>query len=277
MQAMQDMLEQPLAVAFATAPLAESEKKKGAGRDGSSSSDSTDIDEPMTTRFARKMGMTKGSRSRVFGGDSIAATSPGKSRNVDIGEEFDEDVFADDSEFSSYPASFFIELITNILDDDLTESFCLIPGGAEPSATALKKENASLKDQVEAMQQRLAKTEHILKLRKEQDMQLRDSIVMARQQAQRAMGASMVGQQQQRPGQPPMDFSALNLNVPPVPAPIPPLNPVRDREVPQLLRRVRELEEEVRTVKADNEKQVCPSVVSFWVVANDHLPFNRKL
>lgn len=111
------------------------------------------------------------------------------------------------------------------------------------------------------MQQRLAKTEQILKLRKEQDMQLRDSIVMARQQAQKAMGASMMGQQQ-RPGQPPMDFSALNLNVPPVSTPIPALNPVRDREVPQLLRRVRELEEEVRTVKAGNEKQVCLSSTS---------------
>lgn len=262
MQAIQDLLEQPLAVAFATAPLAESEKKKGAGRDGSSSSDSTDIDEPITTRFARKMGMTKGSRSRVFGGDSVAATSHGKSNNVDLGEEFD-DVFADDSEFPSHPVTYFIELITAFTDDELSESFCLIPGDLEPSASALKQENASLKDQVKAMQERLAKTEQVLKLRKEQDMQLRDSIVMARQQAQRAMGASMVSQQQQRPGQPPMDFSALNLNVPPVPASIPPLNPVRDREVPQLLRRVRELEEELRTVKADNEKQVRPSNVFF--------------
>ena len=158
--------------------------------------------------------------------------------------------------------TFFVKLTIESLDDELSESFCLIPGSIEPSTIALKKENASLKDQVKAMQQRLAKTEQILKLRKEQDMQLRDSIVMARQQAQRAMGASMVGQQQQR-GQPPIDFSGLNLNVPPVPAPIPALNPVRDRELPQLLHRVRELEEELRTVKADNEKQVRPFDVSF--------------
>jgi len=52
-----------------------------------------------------------------------------------------------------------------------------------------------------------------------------------------------------------MDFSSLNINVPPVPAPIAPLNPVRDREVPQLLRRIRELEEEARNMKAENEKQ----------------------
>jgi hypothetical protein len=89
-------------------------------------------------------------------------------------------------------------------------------------------------------------------------MQLRDSILMARQHAQKAMGASVVGPQQ-RPGKK-MDFSSLNINVPPVPTPIAPLNPVRDREVPQLLRRVRELEEEVRNVRSENEKQVR----SFW-------------
>lgn len=144
-------------------------------------------------------------------------------------------------------------LNAGISDDDLSESFCLVPGGSEPSISALKKENASLKDQVETMQQRLSQAERVLKLRKEQDMQLRDSIIMARQQAQR-MGASMMGPQ--RPGQPLMDFSSLNINVPPVPPPIAPLNPVRDREVPQLLRRIRELEEEVRNMGSENEKQV---------------------
>ena len=108
MQAMQDLLEQPLTVAFATAPLAESEKTKGAGRDGSSSSDSTDIDEPITTRFARKMGITKGSRSRVFGGDSVAATSPRQNKNVDFGEEFDEDILVDDSKFQAIQSFSFL-------------------------------------------------------------------------------------------------------------------------------------------------------------------------
>jgi hypothetical protein len=107
------------------------------------------------------------------------------------------------------------------------------------------------------MQHRLAQADRILQLRKEQDMHLRDSIVMARQHAQKAMGASLIGNPQQRPGQQKIDFSALNINVPPVPTPMAPLNPVRDREVPQLLRRIRELEEELRNVKSDNEKQVC--------------------
>jgi hypothetical protein len=89
-------------------------------------------------------------------------------------------------------------------------------------------------------------------------MQLHDSIVIARQHAQKAMGASVLGPQQ-RPGQPPpkMDFSSLNINVLPVPAPIAPLNPVGDRDVPRLLRRVRELEEETRNLRTENEKQVC--------------------
>lgn len=112
------------------------------------------------------------------------------------------------------------------------------------------------------MRLRLAQAERVLKLRKEQDMQLRDSIVMARQQAQRAMGASVLGPQ--RPG-PPVDFSSLNINVPPVPPPITPLNPARDREVPQLLRRVRELEDEVRNVRAENEKQVRLSILHCFV------------
>lgn len=144
----------------------------------------------------------------------------------------------------------------NYVDDELSESFCLVPEGPEVSTSSLKKANATLKEQMEAMQQRLLQAERVLQMRKEQDLQLRDSIVMARQQAQRVMGASMMGQAP-RPGQPPLDFSSLNINVPAVPVPITPLNPVRDREVPQLLKRVRELEEEVRTVKADNEKQVC--------------------
>lgn len=97
MQAMQDLLEQPLAVAFATAPLGE-EKQKGLGREGSSSSENTDVEEPMTTRFARKMGITRGSRSRVLGSDSNVAEGSSKTKNADFGEEFDEDTFADDSE-----------------------------------------------------------------------------------------------------------------------------------------------------------------------------------
>lgn len=63
--------------------------------------------------------------------------------------------------------------------DDLSGSFCLIPSGPEPSSSTLKKENASLKTELASMKSRLEATERILKLRKEQDLQLRDSIFMA--------------------------------------------------------------------------------------------------
>lgn len=65
------------------------------------------------------------------------------------------------------------------------------------------------------------------------------------------MGAS--GMLQPRPGQGPLDFPGVNI-VPPH-SPIPPLNVGRDHEA-QLLRRVRELEEENRVLRAYVEKQV---------------------
>ena len=60
------------------------------------------------------------------------------------------------------------------------------------------------------------------------------------------------------PAQPPVDIASLNINVPvspAVPAPVAALNAGRDRD-PQLVRRVRELEDEVRNLRAENEKQV---------------------
>lgn len=66
-----------------------------------------------------------------------------------------------------------------ILGDDLSGSFFLIPSGPEASPAVLKKENDRLKAEVSAMKARLEGAEQILRLRKEQDMQLRDSIFMA--------------------------------------------------------------------------------------------------
>jgi len=69
------------------------------------------------------------------------------------------------------------------------------------------------------------------------------------------MGASTVMTRQSGP-QPLVDLSALNINLPAVPTPMTALNVGRDREA-QFLSRIRELEEEVRNVRAENEKQVC--------------------
>lgn len=65
-------------------------------------------------------------------------------------------------------------------------------------------------------------------------------------QAQRVMGASMVGQ---RTGG--LDFSALNINGPPMP--IPGITSAREA---QYARRLKEVEEEMRLLRVENEKNV---------------------
>ncbi|OAX41311.1 hypothetical protein K503DRAFT_848471 [Rhizopogon vinicolor AM-OR11-026] len=216
MEGMLDNLSQP--VAFATAPLGTeaTSKKKGSRRDGSSSSDTEE--QSHRSKISSKLKLGGKFRTKV---DALF-------------EETDEEVFAEEG-------------------NELSESFYLIPSDSEPSRSVLKKENASLKQELDAMSKRLATAERIMHLRKEQDQQLRESIVMARHQAQRAMGASTV---MPRPSgqQPVVDLSALNINLPAVPAPVTALNVGRDRET-QLLSRIRELEEEVRNVRTDNDKQ----------------------
>lgn len=218
MEGMLDNLSQP--VAFATAPLGTEPPpsgKKSSRRDGSSSSN-TDVEQPHTSTFFTRLGLDGKFKSKV---DTLL-------------EETDEEVFADEG-------------------NELSESFYMIPSDSEPSRSALKKENVSLKQELEAMSKRLAAAERIMQLRKEQDQQLRESIVMARHQAQRAMGASTVITRQSGQ-QPVVDLSALNINLPAVPAPVTALNAGRDREA-QLLSRIRELEEDVRVVRMENDKQ----------------------
>ncbi|KAI0062238.1 hypothetical protein BV25DRAFT_1825669 [Artomyces pyxidatus] len=225
-------------VAFATAPLglAESSNRE-LGRNGSYSSD-TDAEDNGRSRRT----FTKG-QSRVLSPDNSFATAYDgedgrevtkstrvKQSVIDLRNDFDE--IAED-------------------DYDSSDSFCLIPSKSEPSTSTLKKENASLRSDLEAMRKQLEATERLLKLRKEQDQQLRDNIAVARREAQRAMGASLT---MQRPGQSTFDLSSLNLGLHPVPTPAAPINVARDREA-QLLRRQKELEEEVRTVRIENEKQ----------------------
>lgn len=69
------------------------------------------------------------------------------------------------------------------------------------------------------------------------------------------MGASTVLSRQSGQ-QPVVDLSALNINLPAVPALVTASNVGRDRET-QLLARIRELEEEVRNIRTENDKQVC--------------------
>jgi hypothetical protein len=55
---------------------------------------------------------------------------------------------------------------------------------------------------------------------------------------------------------------SLNLNLVPPPPPVVPISTNRDREA-QLSRRVKELEEELRTMRVENEKQVSIVLESF--------------
>ncbi|KLO07987.1 hypothetical protein SCHPADRAFT_908989 [Schizopora paradoxa] len=136
------------------------------------------------------------------------------------------------------------------LDDDgydSSDSFCLIPSSSDNTNTIaqLKKENASLKSKIEAMTAQMTTVRKQMALRNEQDQQLRDHIITARKEAQRVMATSTSF------GPTPnsiMNIAGVSHNSPS------PTGGGRDREA-QFLRRIRELEEEVRHVRLENEKQ----------------------
>ncbi|GBE82488.1 hypothetical protein SCP_0408720 [Sparassis crispa] len=247
-EGMLDYLSQP--VAFATAPLAPpsaSAHRRHGGRDPSSSSD-TDVEDPISKRLSRGIGLVKAARSKILsrhdssatasdseGGRAAGPSTFAPKPQPDYRDDWDDDVDAD--------------------EDDMADSFCLIPSKSNTAATiVLKNENAALKVELEETRTQVASMEGILKMRQEQDQQLRDSIILARKEAHRAMISSTMVPRPVPAGQPTVDLTSLNLNVPPVPPPVAALNPGRDREA-QLVRRVRELEEEVRAVRAENEKQ----------------------
>lgn len=80
-------------------------------------------------------------------------------------------------------------------------------------------------------------------------------------------------------GQQPVDLNALNLNLPA--APVTALNAGREREA-QHLRRIRELEEELRVVRRDNEKQVSRDSLSYMscsdiALERDDHSFSREV
>ncbi|TBU32265.1 hypothetical protein BD311DRAFT_862659 [Dichomitus squalens] len=248
-EGMLEYLSRP--VAFATAPLAPQESNLNSNRNGSWSSD-TDLEDPISKKISRGISLVKAAHSRMLtrydspatGSDTEAAPGPSvfppppqPSHAFDIRDDWDDDVRAFE-------------------DDDMADSFCLVPSKSEPGVASLKEENASLKAELEKQRQQLVNMEAALKARQEQDQQLRDSIMLARKEAHRAMLSSTVVA---RPTavQPPVDIASLNLTVPvppPVPAAVAAANNGRERD-PQLVRRVRELEEEVRNLRSENEKQ----------------------
>ena len=72
----------------------------------------------------------------------------------------------------------------------MADSFCLIPSKSDPTVATLKEENATLKAELDKQRQQLAKMELALKVRQEQDQQLRDSIMVARKE----VGFSIISQ-----------------------------------------------------------------------------------
>lgn len=67
-------------------------------------------------------------------------------------------------------------------DDDMVDSFFVIPSKAEPPISLLKHENTTLKAQLEKQRERLEIAERMLKQRQEQDHHLRESIILARKE-----------------------------------------------------------------------------------------------
>lgn len=61
----------------------------------------------------------------------------------------------------------------------MSDSFYLVPTDSGLSQGALKRENAKLKNEIESMRKRLESMERAIQVRKEQDLQLRDSIFQA--------------------------------------------------------------------------------------------------
>ncbi|TFK26417.1 hypothetical protein FA15DRAFT_667509 [Coprinopsis marcescibilis] len=239
LQGMLDNIPQP--VAFATAPLGTADIPSDASaqlgsqtppishvyggirRDQNPGHNETQGSDHLLSKLTKRMGITReGSKARP------SASKRGVSRSTSGGtvssslndDDFDEDDFIDEG-------------------DDLSGSFFLIPSGSEPSSAVLRKENTNLKAELIVMADKLKAAENLLKLRKDQDMQLRNSIF----EAQRAMSASGM-----LPRQTGGDF--LNFGKP-SPVVVPPLSTGREA---QYTKRIKELEDDLRSLRSENEK-----------------------
>lgn len=181
MEGMLDNLSQP--VAFTTAPLGTetgSSGKRGVQRDGSSGSE-TEREAPLVSKFSRKLGLDgRPKSSMLLSGQSVITLMLLVQNKMLSSKKLTKKFLQTMVGLSTNKIGSMSTIKT--IGDDLSESFCLIPLESEPATSALKKENISLRQEIEEMQNRLAEAERVLQLRKEQDQLLRDSIVMARHQ-----------------------------------------------------------------------------------------------
>ncbi|KAF8487648.1 hypothetical protein JB92DRAFT_3130597 [Gautieria morchelliformis] len=131
-------------------------------------------------------------------------------------------------------------------DSPSGESFFMIPSATNPTlATNLQKENESLRVELASLQRRLDVAE---RMRVEQEEQLRERIGHARREAQRVKNSGLLPP---RPAAPSIDLNSLHINLPSL---TPMSHPAGNRDQ-HLIRRIKELEEEVRSVRVENEKQ----------------------
>ena len=159
----------------------------------------------------------------------------------------------------------------------MEDSFFFVPSVVSPSTKKLQAETAALKAELQMTKTRLANAEQVIRNRQEQEKQLRDSILMVRRevgppgdrrpfqlsnsrshpiggfQAQRAISNSTIGSRQ---------LSAQNLDtmfagvLPQPPAPGVSQSPGSVSQEAQYVLRIRELEEEIRLSRIENEKNV---------------------
>ena len=114
-------------------------------------------------------------------------TQRAQTTSSSLQDDIDE-VLADDGLSPIYvvPASSY----TEFSDDDLAESFFVIPSGDEKNK--LKKENATLKTEISTLQDQLSEMKVVLKMRQDKDNALRDNILHARREV-RAVGVESRG------------------------------------------------------------------------------------
>ncbi|KAG8758000.1 hypothetical protein FRC14_001010 [Serendipita sp. 396] len=136
----------------------------------------------------------------------------------------------------------------------MDESFYVVPSVASPSMKKLQAENIALKQELQVLKTRLGNAEKTIKGKIEQERAIRDSIISVRREAQRAISSSaLIGG---RPG------SLANLEAT-LPSIMPPLTNIQTQQTSgalgperegQYVRRIRELEEELRQSRVENEK-----------------------
>lgn len=210
----------------------------------------------MVSRLSKRFGLTKDRRPKH---------SPLTSEQKQAVDDLSDGIF-DEGRYLSLDLSTFSFAL---LGDELSESFFLIPSDHEPSPATLKKENNALTAENDSLRRRLEAAEKVLQLRKEQDAQLRDSVYQATReivgtsssthhlpphsyQAQRTMGTSTINLPRQT-----IDASFTS------PVPLPGYQTAREA---QYARRVKELEDDLRALRSENEKHVRTTVhsCSLW-------------